>query len=66
MPNLISRWFRSAPPEAKASRALQAVAFSLVGRPVWTPRDYAALAREGYQKNAVVHRAVRLVAEAAA
>jgi HK97 family phage portal protein len=66
MPNLTSRWFRSTPPEAKASRALQAVAFSLVGRPVWTPRDYAALAREGFQKNAVVHRAVRLVAEAAA
>jgi len=66
MPNLLSRLFRSTPPEAKASRALQAVAISLVGRPVWTPRDYAALSREGFQKNAVVHRAVRLVAEAAA
>jgi HK97 family phage portal protein len=79
MPNtLFQRLFRSARPDAaasfqrsipadvKASRALQAVAFSLVGRPVWTPRDYAALAREGFQKNAVVHRAVRLVAEAAA
>jgi HK97 family phage portal protein len=31
-----------------------------------TPRDYGALAREGFQKNAVVHRAVRLVAESAA
>jgi HK97 family phage portal protein len=67
MPNpLFQRWFRSAPPEAKASRALEAVALSLIGRPVWTPRDYAALSREGFQKNAVVHRAVRLVAEAAA
>jgi HK97 family phage portal protein len=67
MPNtLFQRWFRSGAPEAKASRALRAVAVSLVGRPVWTPRDYAALAREGFQKNAVVHRAVRLVAEAAA
>ena len=66
MPNLLSRLFRSTPPEAKASRALQAVAISLVGRPVWTPRDCAALSREGFQKNAVVHRAVRLVAEAAA
>jgi hypothetical protein len=26
----------------------------------WTPRDYAALSREGYVKNAIVHRAVRL------
>jgi HK97 family phage portal protein len=56
----------AAAPDAKASRALKAVALTLVGRPVWTPRDYAALAREGFQKNAVVHRAVRLVAEAAA
>jgi HK97 family phage portal protein len=53
-------------PEAKASRAHAGVALSLLGRPVWTPRDYAALAREGFQRNAVVHRCVRLVAEAAA
>ena len=61
----LSQWLRS-PPEAKSSRALRSVSLNLVGRPVWTPRDYTALAREGFQKNAVVHRAVRLVAEAAA
>lgn len=61
----LTRWFQ-APPEAKASRAHAAVAFYFDGRAVWTPRDYAALAREGFQKNAVVHRAVRLVAEACA
>lgn len=61
----LTRWFR-APPEAKASRAHSAVAFYFEGRAVWTPRDYAALSREGFQKNAIVHRAVRLVAEAAA
>src|SRR3712207_4883484 len=65
MLNLLSCLVRRAP-EAKDSRALAAVAFYAAGRPVWTPRDYAALAREGFQKNAVVHRAVRLVAEAAA
>jgi HK97 family phage portal protein len=32
----------------------------------FTPRHYAALAREGYQGNPVGHRAVRLIAEAAA
>lgn len=32
----------------------------------WSGRDYAALSREGYQKNAVVFRCVRLIAEAAA
>jgi HK97 family phage portal protein len=63
--NPITRWFR-APPEAKASRVGASVALYFGGHAVWTPRDYGALAREGFQKNAVVHRAVRLVAEAAA
>ncbi len=36
------------------------------GRPVWTPRDYASLAKEGFQTNPIVYRAVRMIAEAAA
>ncbi len=55
-----------APPETKASRTAQVLAFESGGRARWTPRDYAALAREGYLANAIVHRAVRLVAENAA
>jgi hypothetical protein len=51
------------PPEAKASRAGRLLAIETGGRARWTPRDYAALAREGYLANAVVHRAVKLVAE---
>ncbi len=35
-------------------------------RPNWTPRDPASLAQAGYQRNPVVYRAVRLVAESAA
>ena len=64
---MFDRFFRRprAPSEAKASRVQRAVALYGAGRAVWTPRDYAALSREGFQKNAVVHRAVRLVAEAA-
>jgi HK97 family phage portal protein len=50
-------------PEAKASATSRLIAFQSGGRARWTPRDYAALAREGYVKNAIVHRAVRLVAE---
>jgi HK97 family phage portal protein len=64
MLNLLSRLRR--PAEAKASRTAAAIAVYVTGRPLWTPRDYAALAREGFQRNPVVHRAVRLVAEAAA
>jgi HK97 family phage portal protein len=51
------------PPEAKASRTAQLIQFESGGRARWTPRDYAALAREGYICNAIVHRAVKLVAE---
>ena len=55
-----------APAEAKASRTGAIVALHSAGRPVWTARNYAALARAGYMQNPVVHRAVRMVAEAAA
>ncbi|MBK9083346.1 MAG: phage portal protein [Rhizobiales bacterium] len=53
-------------PEAKESRAGAMIALHATGRPRWTPRDYAALAREGYERNAVVYRCVRMIAEAAA
>lgn len=53
-------------PESKSSRTAQVLAFESGGRARWTPRDYAALAREGYLANAVVHRAIRLIAENAA
>lgn len=70
MLDLLSRW-RGAParapvPETKRSRTAPLVAWHHAGKAVWTPRDYAALAREGYQTNAIVHRCVRLVAESAA
>lgn len=54
------------PPEAKASRTARLIALESPGRARWTPRDYAALAREGFVQNAIVYRAVKLVAENAA
>ncbi len=51
--------------EAKASRTAKLFAFATGGQPVWTPRDLAALAREGFARNAVVYRSVRMIAEAA-
>ena len=50
-------------PETKTSRTAQLIQFESGGRARWTPRDYAALAREGFLKNAIVHRSVKLVAE---
>jgi HK97 family phage portal protein len=57
---------RPRPPEAKASRTGAIMALTGAGRPRWTPRDYAHLASEGFGKNAVAYRCVRMVAEAAA
>jgi HK97 family phage portal protein len=42
------------------------VALHAQGEARWTRRDYAGLAREGFMRNPVAHRAVRLISEAAA
>jgi phage portal protein BeeE len=54
------------PGATKASATAALIALQTHGRPAWTPRDYAALAREGYARNAVVYRCVRMIAEGAA
>ncbi len=71
MPNPLTALVRLMRPRAderdvKQSRVAQTIAFHTLGRPVWTPRDYAALADEGFQRNAVAYRCVRAIAEAAA
>ena len=52
--------------EEKASRVGRLMTVEHLGRAVWTPRDYASLAREGFAKNPIVFRCVRMIAEAAA
>ncbi len=54
------------PFERKKSAARALTALSRPGEPVWTPRDYASLARAGFQKNVIAYRSIRLVSEAAA
>ena len=47
-----ARFFKATPPpvvEAKTSGSM--LAYSHLGQPVWTPRDYGALAREGFARN---------------
>lgn len=56
---------REGAPEIKDSRAGPLIALTAGGRARWTPRDYAHLAEEGFAKNPVVYRCVRMVAEAA-
>ncbi len=53
-------------PESKASRTGALIALQGQGRPAWSARDPATLAREGFMKNAIVYRAVTMIAEAAA
>jgi HK97 family phage portal protein len=51
--------------EHKQFRAQPVVALHGIGQPQWTPRNYAAMAREAYASNAVAYRCVRMIAEAA-
>ena len=53
-------------PERKDSAARTLAALTIAGRPMWTPRDYECLAREGFAKNPVAYRCIRMIAEAAA
>jgi len=55
-----------AAPTQKASATAALFAVRHTGQPVWSPRDYAAFAREGYARNPIVYRAVRMIAEGAA
>lgn len=50
--------------EKKASPPL--VALQLASGAHWTPRNFSALCREGFARNPIVYRCVRLIAEAAA
>jgi HK97 family phage portal protein len=72
MPDSFSRLARllggkpQRPPETKRSRTGPLIALHSGREPVWTPRNYKALAREGFAANAVGYRSVRMIAEAAA
>lgn len=58
------------PGESQISRETKTaqgfVAIAQEGRAHWTSRSYAALSREGFMRNPVAHRAVRLISETAA
>ena len=72
MPSIFSRLFgagapsRVAMPETKASRAGALIAFHALKLPRWSSRSGEELTRQGYERNAIVYRCVRLIAENAA
>ena len=51
--------------EQKRFAAAPLISLHTVGRPQWTPRNYANLAKEGFAGNAIGYRCVRMIAEAA-
>ncbi len=56
----------SLPEDRKAAFGDTLLALYGEAAPVWTERSAGALAREGFERNPIVYRAVRMVAEAAA
>lgn len=68
MTSFFSRLLRGplAAQETKSSRAAKLLAMHALGQPHWTTRDAATLTREGYERNAIVYRCVRMIAESAA
>ncbi len=68
MTSFLTRLLGAAAParDVKSSRAAKLLAMHSIGMPHWTARSSAAMTREGYERNAVCHRCVRMIAEAAA
>ena len=64
LPFLKKQTASNGPSETKAQSGL--ITVHMGGKAHWTPRDYSALAREGYQRNAIVYRCIRMISEAAA
>lgn len=63
---------RSEPPlvsrmaEQKFNPAGAVISAVTLGQPIWTERNFGKLSSEGYERNAVVHRCVKLIAAGAA
>lgn len=51
-------------PQGKSAQPL--IALQLGANAHWTPRNFSALCREGFARNPIVYRCVRMIAEAAA
>ncbi|MCW5722953.1 MAG: phage portal protein, partial [Devosia sp.] len=68
MPNWMSRLFggrSNAPAERKSFAGQTLMTLSALGPAQWSGRGYASLVNEGFIRNPVVYRCIRLLAEAA-
>ena len=64
--NLFRSFGRNARLSAKQSAVQPLIALHAQGAPAWTPRNYAQLAQEGFARNAIAYRCVRMISENAA
>jgi len=68
MPNILNRLFggrTNTPEETKAFAGHTMLTLSQLGPAQWSGRGYASLINQGFMRNPVVYRCVRLIAEAA-
>jgi HK97 family phage portal protein len=68
MPNFLSRLFggrTNTPQETKSFAGHTMLSLSQLGPAQWSGRGYASLVNQGFMRNPVVYRCVRLIAEAA-
>ena len=70
MKNPFARPSKAAAPHALKSHAVKStqplVALQFASHAQWTPREFGSLSREGYARNPVAYRCIRMIAEAAA
>ena len=65
MATLFNRLFGGRTTHAEAKAAPLLMTLRELGAPDWTRRSFPALAQEGFARNPVVHRCVRLISESA-
>jgi HK97 family phage portal protein len=68
MPNWMNRLFggrSNTPPEAKNFAGQRMMTLSALGPAQWSGRGYASLVNQGFMRNPVVYRCIRLIAETA-
>ena len=60
------RWLSQPAAEVKTSAAGPVFSSHVVGRPVWTERDFRRLTEESYNLNAIAYRCVKMISTCAA
>ena len=58
---LVSRGNAQSPLENKASYQTRVTGYKTLGSPVWTHESYTPLTQEGYERNPLVYRCVRMI-----